>query len=230
MLPEVDIQAIEEAVNGIVELVCETDELAEPLFLQPLAGLFAALRGLDLDDPGERSRLSSLTDRGIDLIEGLAARASALDLDAEAAAARAQLFALTCWSALRGAEIEHTAPVVDAMAGLANRLRHPDELAQLYGYIESLEDAFPLLAADAGPDQVHQLRVFLLNRAIVATRSHRLPLMRRAFDHLIEQLPDAAPELFREGMRQMEALDYPAPVRALMQQYHDAWNVKHRLH
>jgi hypothetical protein len=72
--------------------------------------------------------------------------------------------------------------------------------------------------------------VFLLNKAIVATRSHQPALMDEAFDALADQLPEEAPDFFREGMGQMDALDYPAEVRAVMERWYEQWCSKRVLH
>jgi hypothetical protein len=45
-----------------------------------------------------------------------------------------------------------------------------------------------------------------------------------------EALPGDAPGSFREAMRQMEALNYPPQVRALVQRYADAWCERRTLH
>ncbi len=39
-----------------------------------------------------------------------------------------------------------------------------------------------------------------------------------------------APDFFREGMGQIEALDYPPQVREVMQRYFEVWCVGQRLH
>ncbi len=67
-------------------------------------------------------------------------------------------------------------------------------------------------------------RLLHLNWAIAATRSRDTGLMERVFDTLVATLPEAAPGFFREGMGEMERLDYPAPVRALMQRYFERWS------
>jgi hypothetical protein len=54
--------------------------------------------------------------------------------------------------------------------------------------------------------------------------------MEQAFESLIEHLPEDAPSFFREGMEQMNALDYPEQVRAVMARYYQRWCVPERLH
>jgi len=44
--------------------------------------------------------------------------------------------------------------------------------------------------------------------------------METAFESVIEYLPEEAPTFFREGMEQMDALDYPPQVRDLMQRFY----------
>jgi hypothetical protein len=105
------------------------------------------------------------------------------------------------------------------------------DLAGLYALMtEMVEGMSPARIQDSGNFPSRPWRVLLLNRAIVATRSQRPALMVAAFDSLVEHLPEDAPDFFREGMGQMEALQYPAPVRELMQRYYDRWCTGQRLH
>jgi hypothetical protein len=73
-------------------------------------------------------------------------------------------------------------------------------------------------------------RVLVINRAIVATRSQQPMLMKAAFDALIEHLPEEAPRFFNEGMGQMDALDYPDQVRAVIERYQQRFRNSRRLH
>ena len=124
--------------------------------------------------------------------------------------------------ARHGAEIAVLEPIVDALAALANRLSDPADLAKLYGLMGEIVNAVsPAVAQD--PDRnapERPWRVLLLNRAIVATRSHRPTLMEPAFDAVVEHLPEDAARFFEEGMAQMDALDYPPQVRAVMERYY----------
>ena len=73
-------------------------------------------------------------------------------------------------------------------------------------------------------------RVLLLNRGIVATRSHDPSTMEEAFTFLIRHLPEDAAQFFAAGMQQMEALNYPAHVRQVMEKYHRQWSLNRTLH
>jgi hypothetical protein len=54
--------------------------------------------------------------------------------------------------------------------------------------------------------------------------------MVEAFRAVCEHLPEDAPTFFREGMGQMEALNYPQPVRDVMDRYYGLWCAGQRLH
>jgi len=133
---------------------------------------------------------------------------------------------LTCCVEPRGetllGALGYLEPVVNGAAHLANRLMQPSELEQLYGLLTEVVDAADprLFRHTTSADPSRPWRVLLLNRAIVAARSHQPALMEEAFEPVIEHLPEEAPTSFREGMEQMDALDYPPQVRDLMQRFY----------
>lgn len=182
-------------------------------------------------DPGPQD-LRLWADHGIDLLARLAAVAGRLHRPQEARAVEGLSLPLACWIGRRGGEISHLAPVVNAVAALANGLREPADLERLYPLVNEIVQAVsPQVAQDSSPlDPTRPWRVLLLNRAIVATRSHQPMLMEEAFAHLVEHLPQEAPEFFREGMEQMEARNYPAHVRLVMQRWYQRWGEQRTLH
>jgi len=62
-------------------------------------------------------------------------------------------------------------------------------------------------------------RILNLNWGIVATRSHNTELMAQVFDQMIKNIPADVQQFFDEGMQQMEIVNYPQGVRALMKRY-----------
>ena len=60
-----------------------------------------------------------------------------------------------------------------------------------------------------------------MNRGIVATRTHDIDIMQRAFDEFLMYLPADASSFFQKGMHEMTATEYPAHVQAIMQKYHE---------
>jgi hypothetical protein len=191
-----------------------------------MAHLFAAVEGLASPahprphpDRVERRDLAAY---GVGLLTELAGCARRADLDDEAAAAESLMVPFSVLMARQGAELTVLEPVVDALAALANHLSDPAELAQLFGLMSEIVAAVsPAAAQDPGRAEPQRpWRVLLLNRAIVATRSHRPALMGVAFDAVVEHLPHDAARFFEEGMAQMDALDYPPQVRAVMERYY----------
>jgi hypothetical protein len=128
--------------------------------------------------------------------------------------------------------IDTLEPVVDALALLANNTREPSRLEALSHVISRIVAAVsPLISQDLEKlNPGRPWRVLLLNQSIIATRSHNPELMEQAFAVLTGKLPEDAARFFSEGMQQMDALNYPAPVRKVMEKYHRQWTVNRALH
>ena len=124
--------------------------------------------------------------------------------------------------ARQGGLIDTLEPVVDAVAMAANNTREPQALEGLSEVIRQIIDAVPAVISQdletISPGR--PWRVLLLNHCIVATRSHNTDLMETAFAVLTGNLPADALRFFSEGMQQMDALDYPDPVRKVIEKYH----------
>ena len=73
-------------------------------------------------------------------------------------------------------------------------------------------------------------RILIINRAIIATRSHDAELMEMAFKSLVESLPEEAARFFEEGLEQMHLIDYPEHVQKLMQHYYLMYGTPQTLH
>jgi hypothetical protein len=139
---------------------------------------------------------------------------------------------LALWIARHDGQIDTLEPVVDSLALLANRLTEPRELEALSTIMgEICKAVSPVIREDLERiNPVRPWRVLLLNRAIVATRSHNTAIMEEAFGVLTQYLPEDTARFFTEGMQQMEALDYPDPVRRVMEKYHRQWTLNRSLH
>jgi len=174
------------------------------------------------------AEVTELGEHGLTLLEGLDGWVEELGLVPDRAVLDRVFPGLAVWLARRGAELGHLEPVVNALARLANRTFEPAELAALCDRMgEVLGAASPVVRADlddASPGR--PWRVLNINRGIVATRSHDPERMERAFEDLTRNLPRDAPQFFREGMGQMEALSYPAHVRAVMERYYRTWSAR----
>jgi len=176
--------------------------------------------------------ITALGDHGFDLLARLAALAGRLHQPDLGHEIEVLAVPLACWIARCDAEIITLDPVVNGAAALANHLKQPQHLIQLYGLLREIGNAVsPFISQTAASaDPAQPWRVFLLNKAIVATRSHQPVLMDEAFDALTDQIPEDAMEFFREGMEQMDALDYPPEVRSVMERWHEQWCGRRVLH
>ena len=176
--------------------------------------------------------IHALGDYGIRLLSDLAEWAHTLRLANPYRELRSALFSLALWIAQRGGELSTLEAVVDTLAFLANSVRAPAELERLFlAASEIMESVSPTISQDLDRSNPGRpWRVLLQNRAIIATRSHRPALMEQAFATLVEMLPEDAPDFFREGMEQMDALDYPQPVRRVMEKYFQLWCTSTTLH
>lgn len=252
MLPPVDICYLTREVSRLGD---EIRRLAEDpgaprepypeVLVEGLVELFDTLSGAEATDtrlsgPGPLANgigaPDDLLTHGLDLLALLADQLGRLQQPQLAHAIEALALPLACWLIRRGAELIRPEFVVNAAASLANRLKDQEDLATLYGLMTEVVDGMSPSRSEElegggrvlPPDR--PWRVLLLNRAIVATRSHRPGLMVDAFQAVCEHLPEDAPSFFREGIGQMEALNYPQPVREVMDRYYQLWCAGQRLH
>ncbi len=125
------------------------------------------------------------------------------------------------WTMSYGGTINYLEPVVNAIAQLANLMQEKGALLALSDLIADVVDHCSAeLKQDAGDaEAMRPWRLLHINRGIVATRTHDLEVMRRAFDDFLVYLPQDASGFFAEGMREMDALDYPPHVREVMESY-----------
>jgi hypothetical protein len=203
--------------------------------LDVMARVEADSRGNDAGHTGRRAGgedITELAEYGFRLQENLA---SLVD-QTEGADQRDNVAGLTVdlalWVAAHGGRLDSIEALVDALALIANRTTKPEELGQLSELMGRIVGAVsPLIREDLEKiNPGRPWRVLLLNRGIVATRSHDPARMAEAFDFLIRQLPEDAAAFFAAGMQQMEALDYPDPVRRVMEKYHRRWTINRTLH
>jgi hypothetical protein len=187
----------------------------------------------EVADPAENAHdIHRLGEYGLNLLADLAGVAGRLDRDDLSHELEALCLPFALWIARQGGELSTLEPVVNAIAFQANHLREPSALEKLYAQTGEIQLAVaPLLQKDLEmSDPGRPWRVLLLNRAIIATRTHRPELIELAYDNLIRHLPQEAPEFFRQGMEQMVALDYPQPVRRVVEKYYHLWSVERTLH
>ena len=136
------------------------------------------------------------------------------------------------WVSGQGGKLFSLEPVVDAIAALANQTLEPQQLQNLFQNILQILDAVgDTIRQDLEKTNPYRpWRILNLNAGIIATRTHDPERMEVAFGYLLKNIPDDAPGFFAEGMEQMEKLDYPAHVRAVMNSYYEQLQGKKSLH
>ena len=236
-----DIESIQQSITAIVDACNQADtgsvqtdaETGLPVLGQTLSSLLDVMQRLEGDAGATATEdVTEIGEYAIRLIENLAATVEKLGLQEQRTAIADLFLNIGLWIAHQGGLIDTLEPIVDAVAMSANSSRSPQELEALSEVIRQMIKAVPAVISQdletINPGR--PWRVLLLNHGIVATRSHNPELMETAFAVLTEKLPADAARFFSEGMQQMEALDYPDPVRKVMEKYHRKWNVDRSLH
>lgn len=126
------------------------------------------------------------------------------------------------WIIQHQGRLNHIEPIVNAFAHSANTMQDKRSLTLLVELMGMVVDA-------SSDDIKHDLdssnlyrpwRLLLINRGIVATRTHNTQIMKKVFDELILYLPHEAASFFNEAMQEMVTLDYPPNVRSVIEEYH----------
>jgi hypothetical protein len=190
--------------------------------------LFQLLRRIEHDAAGgavDAAEISELGDYGFSLIDDLSNRAMQRGLAKDAQVVLGLSFPLALWVVRHRGHLRQIQTVVNALADLANGIREPELLDDLAARMEEIVSGVDAaIVEDAErPDPMRPWRILLLNYGIVATRSHVPERMEAAYHTLVSHLPEEAPGFFRQGMQQMDALDYPPQVRAVVKRWFDMW-------
>ncbi len=242
-VPPVDLAYLREQFHDLATQVQEaweaspqsSAEIDTPVLLgEALAQLVDMLRHIQGEMPAggtNPAEINTLGEYGLHLIDELAQLAAGLDQPSLAMRIEQSCLPFALWIARNGGEIRNLAPVVNALAHYANAASHPQTMTQLYTYCcELVEAVSPTCEEQPNQDPRHPWRLLLLNRAIVATRSHNPELMEAAFDAVVEYLPNDAHRFFAEGMEQIAIIDYPDTVRDTVRRYFLAHGARRRLH
>jgi hypothetical protein len=176
--------------------------------------------------------LSELGDYGIKLLADFSSTAADLQLPQESEAMEDLTLPMALWIVRHDGELRTLEPVINSLARMANRFGEPYQLQQLYDLsVELIQAIEPLMQQkEAKVIKAHPWSILLINQAIIATRSYHTELIDEAYQTLCRLLPDQAPGFFREGMEQMDALDYPRQVREVVEKYYNIWGKPRTLH
>ncbi len=223
-VPEINIEAISLSVGKYTELSAEHDAV---LTLQQALSLLTSQCRQPAWDAECQTRFNDSLNQLHRLAQSVLATAQP-----EAEILDIQAFPLAVWATRQGAEIDNLGPVVHALAQLANQLKAPEDLRDLFAQVEEIYTAIsPQTREDREQEELGRpWRILLLNRAIIATRSLQPELMETAFNTLAHYLPQDLGDFLQEGIRQLDIVGYPAPVREIMQSYHRQYGAPQTLH
>lgn len=165
--------------------------------------------------------VSQIGDYALNLLDEAAAGCASRGLQEQMLELHRLSIPVANWLYKHGGQISKLDIVVNAFASYANTLQDTTELESLCHFVNRLITIVdPLIRQDLdNADPMRPWRILNLNWGIVATRSHNTELMQQVFDQLIENLPADAAQFFREGLQQMEIIDYPQSVKEVMQSY-----------
>ncbi len=167
--------------------------------------------------------ITDIGEHGLSILEKLIYQAEANKSLVEKNSLQELSLVIADWVIKNDGHINILEPIVDALAQLANALKEPEELIALADFMGQIADSCSdSIKQDIEITNMHRpWRILNINRGIVATRTHHSGTMRQVFSALIKALPMDAPGFFKEGMSEMVRLNYPQPVRDIMQEYFD---------
>jgi len=175
--------------------------------------------------------ISDMGEYGLYLLQKLAEVVEQMGLVQARLRVERHIVSFALWVCGHGGVLRELEPVVNAFAAEANRSRNRGEL-------ETLCAAMRRTVQCVDRDVVRRQegiaaapwRLLNINLGIVATRTQNTELMRAAYDELIRNLPDEAPEFFSEGLQQVGLVDYPEQVRELVEHYYNRFWKARTLH
>lgn len=230
---EIDINSITERFTELAQQVIDSwDDLQtkNPGRRKQPAVLLDAMQRLGqslydqerTSETSDENEINALGDYGLQLMIEMSNCCAELGLEESAHAFENLSLPFALWLGRHGGELRHPEPIINALAYLANRLKEPDDMTELFAMSnEVMESISPGISQDQDNDHPDRpWRLLLINRAIIATRSLNPRFMELAFNTLVEQLPEDAANFFEQGMEQMDIIGYPEQVRTVMQDFY----------
>jgi hypothetical protein len=248
-LQQISANTIQDGLTGALDQLVEAfrtsdrkgdaDGSEPPLQVAAFRRLFEAMQRSEASPAGEDGQpgvaaedITELGECALALLQQAEQWANILDVRGVLTLVQGYNIAAACWVARHGGQLFNLEPVVDALSGRANETRDSGELLALFDAMgEIARAAAPVIRQDIEKTNPGRpWRILHLNRAIVATRTHRPELMAEAFDSLVQHLPEDAAGFFSQGMEQVDLLNYPAHVRTVMDRYYKRWSLNRPLH
>lgn len=209
------------AMNSALQSKLDENNLKLFLALNQIFDIAIAVEKKPQDFKSEDT--TDIGEKGLTLFDNLVYELAAKQLNSEKLEAEQVSLVLAQWVIDHGGVLTVLQTVVDGLAYLSNSLHDTDDLMSLLHLITQIVHACsdPIKHDIDTSNMYRPWRILNINRGIVATRTHNLDLMNQVFPELIQAIPLDAPGFFKEGMSEMARLNYPAPVRQLMQEFCD---------
>jgi len=167
--------------------------------------------------------ISDIGEQALSMIDNLVYKLMDNDLASHKFEVEQVAMFLANWIIKHKGKLSKIQSVVDGLADMANQVEDKVSLLQLSTFMSQVAHACSdVIQHDLDiTDPGRPWRALNMNRGIVATRTHDLDIMREVFHDLIKAIPMDAPAFFKEGMSEMERLNYPEPVQELMQEFYN---------
>jgi len=167
--------------------------------------------------------ISHIGEQGLTLIDNLVYLLASHNLEFDRRDLEQVALVIAQWVITHQGQLTQIQSIVDGLAYLANALKDKSMLAQMANFMGQVANACSdQIKYDLdNSDPFRPWLVLNINSGIVATRSQNLEIMRNVFTELIQMLPMDAPGFFKEGMSEMIKLNYPEPVRELVQEFYE---------
>jgi len=167
--------------------------------------------------------ITDIGEQGLALIDDLISKLALLQLESEKQQVEQIALVIAQWIIAHRGTLTNIQSVVNGLAYLSNAVHDKAALSQLAMFMgQAAHACSDVIRHDLeNTNPMRPWRILNINRGIIATRSHDLELMSTVFPELIQAIPMDAPGFFKEGMSEMVRLDYPEPVRELMQEFFD---------
>lgn len=209
-------------VNQLLAVMTSCDaDLANRFSYDPLGKQQVIPKGVEYSAGSEK--ITEIGNHGLQVLEGLREWADLLGLDYEQHQIRASMVIIALWIARHGGELISLDSIVSTLSEIANSTDEHEMLVELSYLMGELINA---VASDLKFDfknnnPASPWRLLNLNRGIIATRTHDTGVMEHVFEELLQNIPENAQTFFEQGMQQMDELDYPDHVRAMVSRYHN---------
>jgi len=227
----IDAAADEQDVNSPQNLLAAMDQAIDVMTRADADS--AVKKDMSAESMGllEEKDISKIGQYTLDLLEGMVSYVQDKTGEQNRELIRLSI-PVSLWVARHGGKLSQIDMLVNSLAGYANELTEPHVLADLAAVIKEVIDACDdeIRRDMEQTNMMRPWRILNLNYGIVATRSHQTELIEQAYDALIKNLPQDARQFFKEGMQQMDIIDYPDEVREVVERYNNMWGAESSLH